>query len=35
VTVLLARVAIGERVEPAQDLGVVVTLAGVVLVSAG
>jgi drug/metabolite transporter (DMT)-like permease len=35
VTVLLARVAIGERVERAQDLGVVVTLAGVVLVSAG
>jgi len=35
VTVLLARVTIGERVERSQDLGVVMTLAGVVLVSAG
>ncbi|HZC75733.1 MAG TPA: EamA family transporter, partial [Gaiellaceae bacterium] len=35
VTVLLARIAIGERVQRSQDLGVVMTLAGVVLVSAG
>ena len=35
VTVLLARVTIGERVERSQDLGVVMTLVGVVLVSAG
>ncbi|HEY2073503.1 MAG TPA: DMT family transporter [Gaiellaceae bacterium] len=35
VTVLLARFALGERVERTQDLGVLVTLAGVVLISAG
>jgi drug/metabolite transporter (DMT)-like permease len=35
VTVLLARFALGERVERMQDVGVLVTLAGVVLISAG
>ena len=35
VTVLLARIAIGERVQRLQDIGVVTTLVGVVLVSAG
>lgn len=35
VTVLLARFALGERVERTQDIGVLVTLAGVVLISAG
>jgi drug/metabolite transporter (DMT)-like permease len=35
VTVLLARLALHERVERTQDLGVVVTLVGVVLISAG
>jgi len=35
VTVLLARFILGERVERAQDVGVVVTLVGVVLISAG
>jgi drug/metabolite transporter (DMT)-like permease len=35
VTVLLARFALGERVERTQDVGVLVTLAGVVLISAG
>jgi drug/metabolite transporter (DMT)-like permease len=35
VTVLLARFVLGERVERAQDVGVVVTLVGVVLISAG
>jgi drug/metabolite transporter (DMT)-like permease len=35
VTILLARLALGERVEFSQDVGVVVTLAGVVLISAG
>jgi uncharacterized membrane protein len=35
VTVLLARFILGERVERTQDLGVLVTLAGVVLISAG
>jgi drug/metabolite transporter (DMT)-like permease len=35
VTVLLARFVLGERVERTQDLGVLVTLAGVVLISAG
>jgi drug/metabolite transporter (DMT)-like permease len=35
VTVLLARFTLGERVEFAQNVGVVTTLAGVVLVSAG
>ncbi len=34
-TVLLARFALGERVQFSQDVGVVVTLAGVVLISAG
>jgi drug/metabolite transporter (DMT)-like permease len=34
-TVLLARVILGERVTPLQDLGIVVTLAGVVGISAG
>ena len=34
-TVLLARLALGERVQFSQDVGVVVTLAGVVLISAG
>jgi drug/metabolite transporter (DMT)-like permease len=35
VTVLLARFVLGERVQRTQDVGVVVTLAGVVLISAG
>jgi drug/metabolite transporter (DMT)-like permease len=35
VTVLLARFVLGERVERTQELGIVVTLAGVVLISAG
>ncbi len=35
VTVLLARFALGERVQRTQDIGVLVTLAGVVLISAG
>ncbi len=35
VTVLLARFVLGERVERTQDLGVLVTLVGVVLISAG
>ena len=35
VTVLLARVALGERVQLSQDAGVILTLTGVVLISAG
>jgi drug/metabolite transporter (DMT)-like permease len=35
VTVLLARIALRERVQLAQDVGIVATLAGVVLISAG
>jgi drug/metabolite transporter (DMT)-like permease len=35
VTVLLARFALGERVQPSQNAGVIVTLAGVVMISAG
>jgi drug/metabolite transporter (DMT)-like permease len=35
VTVLLARTALSERVQRTQEAGVVVTLAGVALVSAG
>lgn len=35
VTVLLARLALGERVERSQDAGVLLTLAGVALISAG
>lgn len=35
VTVLLARTLLGERVQAAQNVGVVTTLAGVVLISAG
>lgn len=35
VAVLLARLVLGERVAPSQELGVVLTLAGVVLVSTG
>jgi drug/metabolite transporter (DMT)-like permease len=35
VTVLLARLLLRERVERTQNLGVLVTLAGVVLISAG
>ncbi len=35
VTVLLARFVLGERVQRTQDVGVLVTLAGVVLISAG
>jgi len=34
-TVLLARFVLGERVERTQDLGVLVTLVGIVLISAG
>jgi drug/metabolite transporter (DMT)-like permease len=34
-TVLLARIVLGERVAPLQDLGIAVTLAGVVGISAG
>ena len=35
VTVLLARHRLGERVHRLQELGVALTLAGIVLVSAG
>jgi drug/metabolite transporter (DMT)-like permease len=35
VTVLLARIALGERVQVSQDIGIVATLAGVVMISAG
>jgi drug/metabolite transporter (DMT)-like permease len=35
VTVLLARILLRERVERTQNMGVLVTLAGVVLISAG
>jgi uncharacterized membrane protein len=35
VTVVLARVVLGERVDRTQDAGIVATLAGVVLISAG
>ena len=35
VTVLLARFTLGERVERSQNIGILVTLAGVVLISAG
>ena len=35
VTILLARLFLGERVQRSQDLGVVVALAGVVLITAG
>jgi drug/metabolite transporter (DMT)-like permease len=35
VTVLLARIVLGERVQRSQDVGVVTALAGVVLISAG
>jgi uncharacterized membrane protein len=35
VTVLLARILLGERVQRTQDVGVVVALAGVVLITAG
>ncbi len=34
-TVVLARVVLGERVDRVQDAGIVATLAGVVLVSVG
>jgi len=35
VTVLLARITLGERVQLSQDIGIVATLAGVVMISAG
>jgi len=35
VTVMLARIALHERVQLAQDVGIVATLAGVVMISAG
>jgi drug/metabolite transporter (DMT)-like permease len=35
ITVLLARVVLGERVDRSQEVGVVGTLVGVVLLSAG
>jgi drug/metabolite transporter (DMT)-like permease len=35
VTVLLARIVLGERVQRTQDLGILVALAGVVLITAG
>ena len=35
VTVVLARIVLGERVDRLQDFGIVATLAGVVLISAG
>ena len=35
VTVVLARVVLGERVDRIQDVGIVAVLAGVVLISAG
>jgi uncharacterized membrane protein len=35
VTVLLARILLGERVQRTQDVGVIVALAGVVLITAG
>jgi uncharacterized membrane protein len=35
VTVLLARAVLGERVARSQELGVLLTLAGIVLVSSG
>ncbi|MFL6069111.1 MAG: hypothetical protein ACJ74N_15415 [Gaiellaceae bacterium] len=34
-TVVLARVVLHERVDRLQDVGIVATLAGVVLISAG
>jgi drug/metabolite transporter (DMT)-like permease len=33
--VVLARIVLGERVDRIQDFGIVATLAGVVLISAG
>jgi drug/metabolite transporter (DMT)-like permease len=35
VTVLLARIVLGERVDRGQEVGIVATLAGVALISAG
>ena len=35
ITVLLARITLGERVQLSQDVGIVATLAGVVMISAG
>jgi drug/metabolite transporter (DMT)-like permease len=35
VTVVLARVVLNERLSPVQNAGVVITLAGVVAISAG